>query len=215
LQLAATIQLLQPSNITHLCGAHSLTELACDAALLSCGVAAQDVLATEAWADGSLLKGVVDLREVGGWVGRDRRQWQGVCECASDTCRLCCVPTAQHVIPCQHVDGTWHTQELLHSTHALMLLPLLPVLLPHTAPTTLEYWHMAAQQTSSCDCRHDCQHVAATHCDFGLKKSLDGVGHATNDLCHKQRVGTVIQDCSTSSTTQAKHPSQQASSTDG
>lgn len=37
--------------------------------------------------------------------------------------------------------------------------------------------------------------LIVTHCDFGLKESLDGVSHATHNLCHKQSIGTVIQDC--------------------
>jgi hypothetical protein len=45
-----------------LCRAHSLTQLACNAALLAGGVAPQRMLATEARADRSLLKGVVDLQ---------------------------------------------------------------------------------------------------------------------------------------------------------
>jgi hypothetical protein len=47
----------------HLCWADCLAELARDAALLPGGVPAQHVLAAEAVADGSLLKGVVDLQE--------------------------------------------------------------------------------------------------------------------------------------------------------
>lgn len=52
----------------HLCWADCLAELAGNAALLACWVAAQHVLATEAGADGALLKGVVDLR-CWGWAG--------------------------------------------------------------------------------------------------------------------------------------------------
>lgn len=48
-------------QFAHLCWADCLTELARDAALLACGVAAQDVLTPESGADGALLKGVVDL----------------------------------------------------------------------------------------------------------------------------------------------------------
>jgi hypothetical protein len=64
----------------HLCRADCLAELARNAALLACGVPAQGVLATKAVADGSLLKGVVDLHGVRRQrVGNSkcRRWWEG------------------------------------------------------------------------------------------------------------------------------------------
>lgn len=44
---------------------HCLAQLASNAALLASGIAAQGVLTTEAWAEGTLLKWVHDLHRAG------------------------------------------------------------------------------------------------------------------------------------------------------
>lgn len=62
-----------PDLRAYLCWADCLAKLASDAALLACWVAAQDVLTPETWADGSLLKGVVDLAK-----GTSKRQGKRV-----------------------------------------------------------------------------------------------------------------------------------------
>lgn len=61
-----------PAQPPHLCWADCLAQLAGNAALLARGVAAQGVLAAEAWADGTLLEGVVDLSDnnIAGWQGK-------------------------------------------------------------------------------------------------------------------------------------------------
>lgn len=46
----------------------------------------------------------------------------------------------------------------------------------------------------------------ATHCNFGVKVCLDGVGHATHNLCHEQSIGTVIKDCTVAAGERRKTP---------
>jgi hypothetical protein len=77
LAVSATRARAESTPVPHLCWADCLAELAGDAALLARWVAAQHVLATEAGADGALLKGVVDLLR-GRGVERVEQRGRGV-----------------------------------------------------------------------------------------------------------------------------------------